>query len=58
MTESIVALLIPITISLGAFMMVCVTPLLENKENMAMIERGLDPKKRRPPIRPAPCATP
>ncbi len=47
MTESIVALLIPITISLGAFMMVWGIRYFENKENMAMIERGLDPKKRR-----------
>lgn len=47
MTESIVALLIPITISLGAFMMVWGIRYFDNKENMAMIERGIDPKRRR-----------
>lgn len=38
---------IPITISLGAFMMIWGIRYLENKENMAMIERGMEPKKRR-----------
>ncbi|HNM27977.1 MAG TPA: hypothetical protein PKL15_21190 [Saprospiraceae bacterium] len=47
MAEGIVALMIPITISLGAFMMIWGIRYFENKENMAMIEKGLDPKKRR-----------
>ncbi|MCC6412601.1 MAG: hypothetical protein IT270_13130 [Saprospiraceae bacterium] len=45
MAEGIVALFIPITISLGAFMMLWGIRYLENKENMAMIERGMEPKK-------------
>lgn len=45
--EGIVALFIPITISLGAFLMVWGIRYLENKENMAMIERGIDPQKKR-----------
>ncbi|MBL7804354.1 MAG: hypothetical protein JNL02_11500 [Saprospiraceae bacterium] len=47
MAEGIVALLIPIIISLGAFLMIWGVRYFENKENMAMIERGLDPKKKR-----------
>ena len=45
--EEIVALFIPITISLGAFLMVWGIRYLENKENMAMIERGIEPQKKR-----------
>lgn len=45
--EGIVALFIPITISLGAFLMVWGIRYLENKENMAMIEKGMEPKRRR-----------
>ncbi|MEI6408784.1 MAG: DUF6249 domain-containing protein [Bacteroidota bacterium] len=45
MHEGIVALLIPITVSLGAFMMVWGIRYLQNRENMAMIERGMDPTK-------------
>ena len=45
--EEIVALFIPITISLGAFLMVWGIRFLENKENMAMIERGMEPQKKR-----------
>jgi len=45
--EGIVALFIPITISLGAFLMVWGIRYLENKENMAMIEKGLEPKRHR-----------
>ena len=47
MHEGIVALFIPITISLGAFFMVWGLRYLENKENMAMIERGMEPRKQR-----------
>ena len=47
MHEGIIALFIPITISLGAFMMVWGIRYLENKENMAMIERGIEPQKKR-----------
>ena len=34
---------VPITISLGAFLMVWALRYLQNKENMALIERGLNP---------------
>ncbi len=47
MHEGTIALLIPITITLGAFIMVWGIRYLENKENMAMIERGMEPKKNR-----------
>jgi len=50
MHEGIVELLIPITISLGVFMMIWGLRYLENKENMAMIEKGMNPaehKRRR-----------
>ncbi|MBL7783734.1 MAG: hypothetical protein JNM22_21035 [Saprospiraceae bacterium] len=47
MHEGTIALLIPITISLGAFIMVWGIRYLENKENMAMIERGIEPRKNR-----------
>lgn len=47
MAEGIVALFIPITIALGAFMMIWGIRYLENRENMAMIERGMEPVKRR-----------
>lgn len=40
-------LFIPITISLGVFFMIWGLRYLENKENMAMIERGMEPKKHR-----------
>jgi hypothetical protein len=43
MDKGIVALFIPITICLGVFMMIWGLRYLENKENMAMIERGLNP---------------
>jgi len=46
--EGIIALFIPITIALGAFMMIWGIRYLENKENMAMIERGMEPRRRRP----------
>lgn len=41
--EGVIAVFIPIVISLGAFLMIWGTRYLENKENMAMIERGIDP---------------
>jgi hypothetical protein len=47
MAEGIIALMIPITISLGAFLMVWGMRYLENKENMALIERGMQPVDRR-----------
>lgn len=49
MAEGIVALFIPITIALGAFTMIWGIRYLENRENMAMIERGMEPVKRRTP---------
>lgn len=45
--EGIVALFIPITISLGVFLMIWGLRYLENKENMAMIERGIQPPQKR-----------
>jgi hypothetical protein len=43
MPESILALLIPIIVTLGAFMMVFGIRYLQNKENMAMIAKGMEP---------------
>jgi hypothetical protein len=43
-TENL-ALMIPIILSLGAFLMIFGIRNLMNKENMAMIERGMDPQK-------------
>ncbi|MCO4292991.1 hypothetical protein NF867_08965 [Solitalea sp. MAHUQ-68] len=40
-------ILVPILISLGAFLMVFGLRYLENKERMAMIERGIDPGNRK-----------
>lgn len=45
--EGIVALMVPIVLGTGAFFMVWGVRYLENKENMAMIERGIEPKSRR-----------
>lgn len=45
--QHIAPFLIPITISLGAFLMVFGLRYMENKENMAMIERGMEPKRQR-----------
>jgi peptidoglycan/LPS O-acetylase OafA/YrhL len=39
--------LVPIIVSLGAFLMVFGLRYMENKENMALIEKGLEPKRRR-----------
>lgn len=39
--------LIPISLGLGLFMMLWGIRYFENKENMAMIERGMEPRKRR-----------
>ncbi|MBU6340920.1 MAG: hypothetical protein KGS48_05450 [Bacteroidetes bacterium] len=44
----IIGILVPITISLGAFLMVWALRYLQNKENMALIERGINPKEIRP----------
>jgi hypothetical protein len=38
---------IPIFISLGAFLMVVALRYLQNKENMAMIEKGMNPDENR-----------
>lgn len=45
-------ILIPISISLGAFVMVFGLRYLSNKENMAMIQQGIDPKLNRPQAAP------
>ena len=42
-----VDILVPILISLGAFAMVFGLRYLQNKENMAMIQNGMDPKPSR-----------
>ena len=47
MAEDIVALFVPISLGLGLFFMLWAIRYLENKENMALIERGIDPKLRR-----------
>ena len=47
MHEGIIALFIPISISLGAFLMVWGIRYLENKETMAMIEKGITPPQKR-----------
>lgn len=47
MHEGVIAVMIPIVVSLGAFMMIWGIRYLENKENMALIERGLQPITRR-----------
>jgi hypothetical protein len=43
MQESILAPLIPIIVSLGVFLMVFGIRYLQNKENMAMIAKGMEP---------------
>ncbi len=43
----IVALMIPIVVSLGAFLMIWGIRYLENKENMALIAQGMEPSARR-----------
>jgi hypothetical protein len=45
--ESVIAVFIPIVLGLGAFLMVWGMRYLENKENMAMLERGMDPSSMR-----------
>ncbi|MBK8556531.1 MAG: hypothetical protein IPL65_12545 [Lewinellaceae bacterium] len=49
MSESVIAVFIPIILGLGVFTMILGLRYLQNKENMAMIERGIEPvqKKRR-----------
>jgi hypothetical protein len=44
MAEGVIALMIPITLGLGLFFMLWGIRSLEKKENMALIERGIDPK--------------
>ena len=53
MHEGIIALFVPITITLGAFLMVLGIRYLENKERMAMIERGMQPKQGRREVDPS-----
>jgi phosphotransferase system glucose/maltose/N-acetylglucosamine-specific IIC component len=53
MSHQVVALLIPITVSLGVFLMIFGLRYLENKENMALIERGIQPSKRRSQYNPS-----
>jgi hypothetical protein len=45
MQESQLALLVPILVPLGAFLMVLGLRYLKNKENMSMIERGINPNE-------------
>lgn len=47
MHEGIVAVFIPIVLGLGVFLMIFGLRYLENKETMAMIEKGMEPKKTR-----------
>ncbi len=46
------AILVPILISLGAFALAFGLRYLSNKENMAMIQNGMDPKISRPQSQP------
>ena len=39
--------MLPIIISLGVFLMIWGIRYLDNKENMAMIERGMEPRRKR-----------
>lgn len=47
MNPGVIGVFIPIVVSLGAFMMIWGIRYFENKENMAMIERGMEPRRRR-----------
>ncbi len=47
MHEGINEWFVPVTLGLGVFFMIWGLRYLENKENMAMIERGMEPRKRR-----------
>ena len=47
MHEGIVALFIPITLGLAVFLMIWGIRYLANKENMAMIEKGMEPRRQR-----------
>ena len=47
MHEGIVGAFIPIILGLGAFLMVFGIRYMENKENLALIEKGMEPKRRR-----------
>jgi hypothetical protein len=44
MQADVVAIFIPILVSLGAFAMVFGIRYLQNKENISMIEKGMNPK--------------
>ncbi|MCB9305890.1 MAG: hypothetical protein H6565_04785 [Lewinellaceae bacterium] len=47
MRPDVIGVFIPIVVSLGVFLMIWGLRYLENKENMAMIERGMEPKRQR-----------
>ncbi len=47
MHEGLVAVFIPIIVSLGVFLMIFGIRYLENKENMALIEKGMEPVRKR-----------
>lgn len=51
--HNIAPFLIPIVISLGAFLMVFGLRYMQNKENMAMIERGMEPRRRNRELNPS-----
>jgi hypothetical protein len=44
MSPEVIGVSLPIIVSLGAFLMIWGNRYLQNKENMAMIERGMEPK--------------
>ena len=47
MDQHVGPFLVPILLGLGAFLMVFGLRYMENKENMAMIERGMEPRRKR-----------
>jgi uncharacterized protein DUF6249 len=47
MNADVIGVFIPILLGLGAFAMVFGLRYLNNKENMAMIEKGLNPKEKK-----------
>lgn len=51
--HNVAPFLIPIVISLGAFLMVFGLRYMQNKENMAMIERGIEPQRRSRQLNPS-----
>ena len=47
MSADVIGVFVPILLGLGAFAMVFGLRYLNNKENMAMIEKGLNPKEKK-----------